>query len=312
MLEIPRSSMQDYIRKNASKKPTRESIIRSAMQSHKMSLGMPKTVTWGANEEPPEGIQPPVDYHKRENFYPKFEGKIQGFEDNSRILCISDLHIPYMHPDAFDFLRHLKAKYNPTRIICMGDELDKHALSFHDSDPDLDSAGVEMQKSLKYIKELHSIFPVMDILDSNHGSLVYRKAKSHGIPKHFLKSYNEFLEVDAGWKWHFDLTLKLPNGQDCYFHHGKTNRIGELSQKMGMCAVAGHYHSDFCVHYWANPNRLLWGLQTGCLIDNRNPAFSYANVNIKQQIIGTGLIIDSLPVLEPMIRDSKTNRWIGP
>ena len=44
--------------------------------------------------------------------------------DNSRILFISDLHVPYHHPQAFEFLKHLKKKYNPTRIICLGDECD--------------------------------------------------------------------------------------------------------------------------------------------------------------------------------------------
>ena len=57
------------------------------------------------------------------------------------ILCISDLHIPYHHPQAFDFLKALKKKLNPDLIVNGGDELDKHALSFHDSDPDLPSAG---------------------------------------------------------------------------------------------------------------------------------------------------------------------------
>mgnify|MGYP003679021094 CR=1 FL=1 len=44
------------------------------------------------------------------------------------ILCISDLHIPYHHPQAFDFLKALKKKINPDLIVCGGDELDKHAL----------------------------------------------------------------------------------------------------------------------------------------------------------------------------------------
>ena len=58
-------------------------------------------------------------------------------EDNSRVLIIPDMHIPYHHPDTIPFLTHLKKKYNPTRIVCAGDELDKHALSYHDHDPDL-------------------------------------------------------------------------------------------------------------------------------------------------------------------------------
>jgi len=231
-------------------------------------------------------------------------------EDNSRILIISDMHIPYHHKDSIKFLQYLKDKYNPTRVICMGDEVDHHSLSFHDSDPDLHSAGDELNKALPVIAELYKMFPNMDIMDSNHGSLVWRKAKAHGIPRHYIKSYNDVLGVGDGWKWHFELTIKLPNGNLCYFHHGKVNDVVRLSQQMGMCAVQGHYHEAFKIGYWGNPVGLFWGMQTGCLIDDNSYAFSYNNVNIKRPIIGTGLIIDNQPVLEPMILDTNGN-WIG-
>lgn len=230
-------------------------------------------------------------------------------EDNSRVLLISDMHIPYHHPDTLKFLQHLKDKYNPTRVICLGDELDKHALSYHDSDPDLPSAGDELRKSLPVIEELFKMFPKMDIIESNHGSLVWRKAKTFGIPKHYIKSYNDVLGVDEGWKWAFDLTITLPNGQKCYIHHGKASDVKQLSQQMGMCAVQGHYHETFKIDYWGNPTGLYWGMQCGCLIDDDALAFNYNNVNIKRPIIGTAVIINSMPILEPMV--IKNGRWVG-
>jgi hypothetical protein len=192
----------------------------------------------------------------------------------------------------------------------LGDELDKHALSYHDSDPDLPSAGDELRKSLPVIAELFKMFPTMDIIESNHGSLVWRKAKTFGIPKHYIKSYNDVLGVDGGWKWSFDLTITLPNGQKCYIHHGKSSEVIKLSQQMGMCAIQGHYHESFKVDYWGNPNGLFWAMQCGCLIDDDALAFNYNNVNIKRPIIGTGVVIDSIPILEPMILNSE-GRWIG-
>lgn len=230
-------------------------------------------------------------------------------EDNSRILLISDMHIPYHHKDTIAFLQHLKAKYNPTRIICLGDELDKHALSFHDSDPDLPSAGDELRLALPIIAQLKEIFPVMDILESNHGSLLYRKANHHGIPRQYLKTYNEVLNVDENWKWWYDMTITLPDGNKCYLHHGKSANITKTSQTMSMCAVAGHYHEQFKIEYWGNPNGLFWGVQAGCLIDDSVYAFNYNNCNLKRPIIGTGLIINSQPVLEPMVLDVN-GRWI--
>ena len=238
------------------------------------------------------------------------EKTLQPTEDNSRILFISDLHVPYHHPDSFAFLRYLKDKYKPTRVICLGDELDKHSLSYHESDPDLYSAGHELEVSIAFIQELEEIFPKMDILESNHGSLVWRKAKTNGIPKHYIKSYNDVLGVGKDWQWHFDMTLDLPDGTQCYVHHGKASDVLKLSQQMGMSAVQGHYHTDLGARFWANPNGLYFGMQCGCLIDRESYAFAYSNVNIKKQLIGTGLIIDSLPVIEPMVL-SPDGRWKG-
>ena len=80
------------------------------------------------------------------------------------ILYISDLHITYHHHQAFDLIKAIKKKMKPELIVNGGDELDKHALSFHDSDPDLPSAGDELRISKKYIWELKKIFPEMLIL----------------------------------------------------------------------------------------------------------------------------------------------------
>jgi len=231
-------------------------------------------------------------------------------EDNSRILLISDLHVPYHHKDSIRFLQHLKDKYNPTRIICLGDEVDHLALSYHEKETEAPSAFDELKMALPVIKQVEQMFPVMDILDSNHGSLAYRKAKTAGIPKHYLKSYADVLQVGDGWKWHFDMVVDLPTGQKCYLHHGKSANITKTSQAMSMCSVAGHYHNTFKIEYWANPIGLYWGMQAGCLIDDRSFAFNYNNVNLHRPLIGTGLIIDGLPILEPMVLDLN-GRWVG-
>ena len=75
-------------------------------------------------------------------------------KENSCVLCIPDLHAPYHHKDALDFLRAVKKKYKPDRIINLGDDLDNAAISFHSSNPDLDSAGKELKKGRKFLQEL--------------------------------------------------------------------------------------------------------------------------------------------------------------
>lgn len=291
---VPRSTVGDFLRRES---------YQSWWEEYDNKLGIEGRFL-------PEEKSSLGDMIKKDKQTRSIHGKDAGDEDNTRILLISDMHIPYHHPDTLAFLKHLKEKYNPTRVICLGDELDKHALSYHDSDPDLKSAGDELRSALPVIKELEKMFPKMDIIDSNHGSLVWRKAKTHGIPRQYIKSYNQVLEVGDGWRWHNDMTIDLPNGNRCYLHHGKSNNVTRVSQSMGMCTVQGHFHEVFKTEYWGNPNGLYWGLQCGCLIDDESYAFSYNNVNLKRPVIGTGLIIDSHPVLEPMVLN-KEGRWVG-
>jgi len=228
---------------------------------------------------------------------------------NKSVLIISDTHIPYHHKDLIPFLQDLKQIIKPDRVIHIGDELDKHAMSFHDSDPDLPSAGDELKISLPIIKELETIFPVVDLLDSNHGSLVYRRSLKYGIPKAYLKHYNDFLNVGKGWQWHDDLTIKTPTGP-VYFCHGKVADVLKLAQSMGMSCVQGHYHSSFNLKYYGNSLGLYFGLQVGCLIDKDSLAFRYNKTQRARPLIGCGVIIDGLPKLIPMVLD-KHGRWCG-
>lgn len=226
--------------------------------------------------------------------------KVVEKHDNSRILVISDLHAPWNHPGAVKFLSDLHDKHKFTRVISVGDEVDKMAMSYHESNPDMPSAGDELKAAKKIIAELHELFPVVDILESNHGSLHLRKSMTAGIPLAYIREYNDILGVGEGWQWHEDMTITLPNGQDCYFTHGKSSNGLKLSQNYSMNCVQGHHHSEFSIGYWSNPNNLYWSLQVGCLVDNKSLAMAYNKLQVRRPIVGCGGIIDSHPVLFPM------------
>lgn len=220
------------------------------------------------------------------------------------------MHLPYHHPDLIAFLQALKKEFKPDKVVCMGDEVDWHSISFHDSDPDLMSPREELKTSIHWIKVLGKIFPEMMIVESNHGSLVYRRQKAHGLPRFVIKSYKDMLEAPSKWFWVPDLTLEASNKQKIYFCHGKSADVKKLSMSMGMNAVQGHYHETFKIDFWGNPNALLWGMQTGCLFDPHSLAFAYNKVNLKRPVIGTGVIIEGIPRLVPMVLN-KHGRWIG-
>jgi predicted phosphodiesterase len=229
---------------------------------------------------------------------------------NQSVLVISDLHIPYHHKQSFDFLIALKKKYKPDLIVNIGDELDQHAISMHDSNPDLPSAGDELRMSRTYILQLEKIFPEMTLVDSNHSSLVYRRALKYGLPRDYLRSYNEFLGVGKGWQWVEDLTVTLSDGSRCFFTHGMSADILKLSMQMGKHCVQGHYHSKFSVSYYSNPDALIWGMQVGCLTSQKSMAFDYAKNFKNRFVIGTGMIIDGQPKLMPMVLN-EDGEWTG-
>ena len=225
------------------------------------------------------------------------------------ILVISDMHLPYQHKDSIKFLKEIKKEFKPDTTISIGDLLDQHALSFHDSSPELYSAGMELDKAKEYVKELESIFPKLIEVDSNHSSMIYRRALKHGLPRAYLKEYGDFLETKK-WKWIDDLTLTMSNGQRCFFTHGRSADILKVSQTMGMSAVQGHYHTKFVISWWANPDNLFFGMNVGCLINQKSMAFAYAKNFKTRFIIGCGIIINGIPRLLPMVLNEKGD-WIG-
>jgi hypothetical protein len=246
---------------------------------------------------------------------PQPDDDIGGHPDLSKtygtVLVIPDQHAPYQHPDTLAFLSAVNDAFNPEIVVNLGDEVDHHALSFHDSDPNLDSAGVELEKARKFIARLHTLFPSMLVCASNHGSLAFRKAKAHGIPVQYLKSYREVLFPQTrapGWSWAEQWIVKTPLG-DVMFQHSSPNPTSDAAHNRCNLAV-GHAHGKFHVDYCASVDYLYWGATFGCLIDNSALAFAYGKLTKNKPIIGCGVILEGKPVLIPMVLTRK-GRWIG-
>jgi hypothetical protein len=225
------------------------------------------------------------------------------------ILVLSDMHHPYAHPDLVPFLKALKKKHKFDKIVCIGDEVDFHALSFHDSDPDLDSAGTELRQAIDSLQPIYKMFPKVSVVDSNHGSMVYRKGKANGIPKAALRQYREVLQAPKGWEWTFDLKINTPLGP-VYICHGKTGTPGRLASQYGMSCVQGHFHEKAQITYISTPEKLMFDAHTGCLADDSSLALGYNKVNPKRPIVSLIRITDGIPHIEPMIL-KPGGRWVG-
>lgn len=226
-----------------------------------------------------------------------------------KILVISDMHHPYSHKDTLKFLTALKRKYCFDKVVCIGDEADFHDSSFHDSNPDLDSAGVELEKAIGCLKPIYKLFPTVDVVESNHGSMILRKALVGKIPSRAIKSYNDILDAPCGWKWRFDLKLRTPLGL-VYFCHGKSGAAGRLASQYGCSTVQGHYHEKSQVTYISTPEKLMFDMHVGCLADDKSLALGYNKINPRRPIVSVGIIINGIPQIVPMVLNTK-GRWIG-
>lgn len=227
------------------------------------------------------------------------------------ILVIPDIHAPYQHPDTLAFLQAVKDKFGPDLVVNLGDELDYHAMSFHDSDPNLDSAGVELDKGAAFLNELYKTFPQVLVCHSNHGSMQFRRAKAHGLPVQLIKKYRDVIFPTHGapqWSWAHNWRVDTPLGP-VLFKHQASGILTEAAHNQANLVV-GHSHGNFSVEYSASSSHLYYGMYCGCLIDKDSMAFAYGKHSLRKPIVGCGVILNGRPILLPMVL-RRDGRWIG-
>lgn len=228
------------------------------------------------------------------------------------ILVIPDQHAPYQHKDALRFLLAVREMFQPELTINLGDELDYHAMSFHDSDPNLDSAGTELEKGKKWLHKLEKEFPNQLVCDSNHGSMAFRKAKAHGLPVQLIRGYREVVFPAGngqGWHWAESWRVQTTLGPVMFKHQASGGILVDAAHNACNLMV-GHNHGNFSVEYTASSKHLYWGAYSGCLIDKDAMAFAYGKHTLRKPVIGCTVILEGRPHLVPMLLNSK-GRWVG-
>lgn len=228
------------------------------------------------------------------------------------VLVVSDLQIPFQHQDALDFLEGAKKKYKPTQVVCIGDEVDFHALSTSwDHDPDGMSPGDEHKKAVRVLQDYYELFPNVKSCISNHTSRPFRRAFKFGIPKAFLRSYAEMLQAPGGWEWR-----DYWNIDDVRYEHGDALKGGVQGVLNSACiqnqrsTVFGHYHTGAGIKYVASPESLMFSFNVGCLIDRHAYAFNYGATMKDKPVISLGIVQQGIPTLVPMLLN-KGGRWCG-
>lgn len=223
------------------------------------------------------------------------------------ILCIPDTQAPFEHPDALPFLSAVSDFFQPTDVVHLGDEVDQHALGRWPKDPDGYSAGLEHQNSLIFLHALWDLFPKMKICTSNHTVRAWKKAFEAGIPKAFLRSYAEAMEAPATVEWRDRWVI-----DNIVFEHGEgvsgkyaAVRAAEANRKS---TVIGHIHSFAGIQYSASFENLIFGFNTGCLINVQAYAFKYGEKIRNKPVLGCGIIVHGVPFFIPLM-ERADKRW---
>lgn len=229
--------------------------------------------------------------------------------DGDVVLCISDTHGPFHHPDTIPFLAAVKEKYQPTRIVHSGDEVDNCAISDYTTDPDGMSAGAEYVKALEFMHQLYELFPEVWSCESNHGNRAYRALFNRGIPKAWIRSYGEVWEAPLGWQW----ADRWEIDGVIYFHGEGTSGVrphARAAEKLMQSCVIGHVHTGGGVQV-VQADKGVFGLNVGCLIDRRAYAMRYAKHMLTPITLGVGVVHHGRRAEFVPMPPDKSGRWTG-
>jgi metallophosphoesterase superfamily enzyme len=215
--------------------------------------------------------------------------------NTENILIIGDLHEPFTLEGYREFCIETYKKYKCTHVIFIGDIVDNHAISYHESDADGMSAGDELDEAIENLARWYKAFPKADVIIGNHDRLVYRKAFSGGVSKRWIKEYKDVLKVP---NWNFVESLDL---FDVNINHGEGGTARAKMKKELQSQIQGHLHSDLYVDFIVGKNFRIFGMQVGCGIDFKSYAMAYGK-NFKKPAIGCGVLLNkgTLPIVIPM------------
>jgi len=216
-----------------------------------------------------------------------------GNPDN--ILVIGDLHAPFTLPKYLAFCREQQEIYNCGTVVFIGDIIDNHYSSYHETDPDGYSAGQELDRAIEMVSDWYYTFPKATVIIGNHDRLVYRKAFSSGVSKRWIREYKDVLNTKG---WDFVENIEL---FDINFNHGEGGTAKNRMKTELQSQVQGHLHSQLYVEYAVGANFIVFGMQVSCGVDIKSYAMAYGK-NYRKSAIGCGVVLNkgTLPIAIPM------------
>ena len=229
------------------------------------------------------------------NLFPidSFKENIKKSKSGKNVLVIGDLHLPFTLEGYLEHCIETYNKYKCDEVVFIGDILDLHFTSYHETSTEGYGATQEHDLSVEMLRKWYKAFPKAYVTIGNHDALIYRKAMSAGISKRWIQNYSQVLGT-PGWEWVTDVVI-----DDVLYTHGTTNAYTKAKQNL-MSTVQGHLHSQAGIQFYVGAKSRIFGFQTGCGVDMKSYAMEYGK-NFPKPVISCGVVIEGLhPYLEVM------------
>ncbi len=206
--------------------------------------------------------------------------------EESNVLVIGDLHEPFCLEGYLEFCLDTYHHYKCTDVIFIGDIIDNHYSSYHETDADGLGGGDELELAVRKIAHWYKAFPKAKVLIGNHDRMIMRKAQTSAIPSKWIKSYQDVLEVP---NWEFLERYVL---NDVQYIHGEAGTARTKCRADMMNTVQGHLHTNCYTEHYVGAKYRIFGMQVGCGIDHESYAMAYAKAG-KKPAIACGVILNN-------------------
>ena len=221
---------------------------------------------------------------------------IIGTPDNERrVLIIGDLHAPFIRYGYLEFCQSTYKKYGCNEIVFIGDLIDNHFSSYHETDPDGHAAGDELEKAKLQVKDWYEVYPIAKVCIGNHDAIPARKAMTAGLSSQWIKPISEVVDTP---NWEYAEEFFVDGNKYC---HGTGRKARNRAKDDLISVIQGHYHSESYVGYFVGQHYKIFAMQVGCGVWQKAYAMAYGR-NFKRMHINCGVILEDgkLPILEFM------------
>ena len=226
------------------------------------------------------------------NLFPidSFKENIKKSKSGKNVLVIGDLHEPFCLDNYLYHCIETYTKYKCNEVVFIGDIIDNHASSYHETDPDGHSAGQELKMAIQRIKQWYQAFPKATVIIGNHDRLIMRKAYSSGLSKMWIKDYAEVLGTPG---WNFTESIEI---DDVLYIHGEGGTARARVRRDLQSIVQGHLHSQAYIDWCVGAKFKLFGMQIGCGIDHKSYAMAYGKEGPKPAIACGVVLQGEVPI----------------